>query len=307
MSPGTSASAGTALAVAPSLALTDELEVATASSVPAGCPVVGVLTGSSGRIDSRLGVARGQLDAVGFTGDIGSNHSRADGESSMQVAVGVGDPSVADAAAVRDAAGALGRASGKQAELAVVVPKLPELSVEDAAQAVVEGVLLSRYRYDILRREPAGAPVRSMTLVVARGDRDAALAGAGRGRLMAAATMLARDLGNSPHSHLNATKVGELAMALGRERGLTVEKPGDEVHAQMKNDMSGAAATLAAMCVLRAARCRTAVTGYRMCTDNMHSGTAMALGVIILVAWIVLFAAWFLLGIPLGPDSPIKL
>ena len=27
----------------------------------------------------------------------------------------------------------------------------------------------------------------------------------------------------------------------------------------------------------------------------------------ILVAWIVLFAAWFLLGIPLGPGSPIEM
>jgi leucyl aminopeptidase len=64
--------------------------------------------------------------------------------------------------------------------------------------------------------------------------------------------------------------------------GLSI-KPGDEVHAQMKNDMSGAAATLAAMCVLRAARCRTAVTGYLMCTDNMPSGTAMALGDVITI------------------------
>jgi hypothetical protein len=59
MSPVTSASAGAALVVAPSLALTDELEVAATTSVPAGCPVVGVLTGSSGRIDARLGVTRG--------------------------------------------------------------------------------------------------------------------------------------------------------------------------------------------------------------------------------------------------------
>lgn len=28
---------------------------------------------------------------------------------------------------------------------------------------------------------------------------------------------------------------------------------------------------------------------------------------VMLVAWIVLYAAWFLPGIPLGPDSPIKL
>ena len=35
-------------------------------------------------------------------------------------------------------------------------------------------------------------------------------------------------------------------------------KPGDEVHAQMKNDMSGAAAILAAMAALRRPRLRHA-------------------------------------------------
>jgi leucyl aminopeptidase len=55
-------------------------------------------------------------------------------------------------------------------------------------------------------------------------------------------------------------------------------KPGDEVHAQMKNDMSGAAAVFAAMHYLAAAECPVAVTAWLMCTDNMPSGTAMALG-----------------------------
>ena len=55
-------------------------------------------------------------------------------------------------------------------------------------------------------------------------------------------------------------------------------KPGDAVHATMKNDMSGAAAVLAAMMALRDAACPTAVTGYLMCTDNMPSGTAAKLG-----------------------------
>jgi leucyl aminopeptidase len=58
-------------------------------------------------------------------------------------------------------------------------------------------------------------------------------------------------------------------------------KPGDEVHAQMKNDMSGAAAILAAMSALGELGCTTAVTGYLMCTDNMPSGTALALGDVI--------------------------
>ena len=55
-------------------------------------------------------------------------------------------------------------------------------------------------------------------------------------------------------------------------------KPADDMHATMKTDMSGAAAVLAAMGALQALGCRTAVTGYLMCTDNMPSGSAIALG-----------------------------
>jgi leucyl aminopeptidase len=55
-------------------------------------------------------------------------------------------------------------------------------------------------------------------------------------------------------------------------------KPSDGMHGMMKMDMSGAAAVLSAMSTLKALRCRTAVTGYLMCTDNRPSGSAMAMG-----------------------------
>jgi leucyl aminopeptidase len=55
-------------------------------------------------------------------------------------------------------------------------------------------------------------------------------------------------------------------------------KPSDPSHAAMKMDMSGAAAVLATMGTLAALKCRTAVTGYLMCTDNMPSGSALKLG-----------------------------
>ena len=55
-------------------------------------------------------------------------------------------------------------------------------------------------------------------------------------------------------------------------------KPSDESHAQMKNDMTGAAVILAAMTALQSLGCTTAVTAYLCCTDNMPSGTAMKLG-----------------------------
>ena len=55
-------------------------------------------------------------------------------------------------------------------------------------------------------------------------------------------------------------------------------KNSDAMHAVMKMDMSGAAAVLSSMSVLAALKCKTAVTGYLMCTDNMPSGSAMKLG-----------------------------
>jgi leucyl aminopeptidase len=55
-------------------------------------------------------------------------------------------------------------------------------------------------------------------------------------------------------------------------------KPSDPFHIVMKMDMSGAAAVLSAMTTLRSLKCRSKVTGYLMCTDNMPSGSALKLG-----------------------------
>lgn len=58
-------------------------------------------------------------------------------------------------------------------------------------------------------------------------------------------------------------------------------KPGDAMHATMKNDMMGASNILAAMTVLKDLGCPVQVTGYLMCTDNMPSGSALRMGDII--------------------------
>ena len=55
-------------------------------------------------------------------------------------------------------------------------------------------------------------------------------------------------------------------------------KPSDAGHAMMKADMSGAAAVLATMGTLKALGCKNQVTAYMMCTDNLPSGSAMAMG-----------------------------
>ena len=85
-----------------------------------------------------------------------------------------------------------------------------------------------------------------------------------------------RPASGDPSGHL--TLVGKGIMY---DSGGISLKPADGTHATMKNDMSGAGAVLAAMTALRAIDCRTAVTGYLMCTDNMPSGTALKMGDVI--------------------------
>ena len=170
---------------------------------------------------------------------------------------------------------------------------------------VVEGILLARYRYDALKAAPTVTPITSLNLVV-EGRRSAATRrGVAKGKAMAEATQVARDLANTPPANLTAARMAEVATRLGRsarpgDRGLRqgpthrdglwrparrerreqraspndqadllpgqarghltlvgkgimydaggiAIKPGDAVHATMKNDMSGAGAILAAM------------------------------------------------------------
>jgi len=77
----------------------------------------------------------------------------------------------------------------------------------------------------------------------------------------------------SPTGHLGLVGKGVMY-----DSGGISLKPSDESHAQMKNDMTGAAAILGAMTALQALGCTTAVTAYLCCTDNMPSGSAMKLG-----------------------------
>jgi leucyl aminopeptidase len=78
---------------------------------------------------------------------------------------------------------------------------------------------------------------------------------------------------DSPTGHL-----GLVGKGIMYDSGGISLKPSDESHAQMKNDMTGAAAILGAMTALKDLGCTTAVTAYLCCTDNMPSGSAMKLG-----------------------------
>ncbi len=326
---------------APSLDRAARTSIGVASSAPAAATALGVPVSTSGRIPDLLGADRRRLKGWGFEAEIGSTFVIPADDGVLHVASGVGDATALDSAAIRHAAAAFARTAAGHDQLAIQLDGLGDVPIEVAAQAVVEGVLLARYRYDALRSRPGGKGVRRLTLVVADDAIAAARAGARRGQAFAAATMLARDLANAPHNHLSATRMGEIAARLGAELGFEVEifdkdalvemgiggllgvnagsaepprmikltyrppaatgrlamvgkgimydsggialKPADLVHAQMKNDMSGAGAILAAFSQFGALGVTAEVTGYLMCTDSMPSGTALALGDVITI------------------------
>jgi leucyl aminopeptidase len=307
-----------------------------------GATVVGRFVGASGDAGPWLGGRESQRIA-GFDAAVGQTIATTGDDGRQVVLVGCGDTATLDATAVRDAAGALGSSTSRHRRVAVRMPSIATLPPDAAAQSIVEGVLLARYRFDALKRSSDAQELEELTLVV-DDESDAALAesGAARGLALATVTRLARDLANTPHSHLSAVRMAEIAQDVGAASGLEVQvfdedalrdlgcggllgvnagsnepprmiklvyrppagasgtshlalvgkgimydsgglslKPGDEVHAQMKNDMSGAGAVLAAMSGLRELGCTSNVTGWLMCTDNMPSGTAMALGDVI--------------------------
>jgi leucyl aminopeptidase len=302
--------------------------------------VTGYLVREEGDLPDAAGVDRAGLEMIGFEGKPAQSIVLPGIDGHVVVLVGVGGSSELDADRLRDAAALFARATQDHGELVLVLGDLADVAGDLAGQALVEGVLLARYRYDTLKSKPSVTPVTELTLVV-DGRAAAVKRGAARGLLTAEATNMARDLANGPPALLTATAMAEAAVEMGEHRGLDVEvydleqlidlgcggllgvnagsaeeprmvklsyapsrprghltlvgkgitydagglalKPADEVHATMKNDMSGAGAILAAMLQLEALGCKTAVTGYLMCTDNRPSGTSIAMGDVLTV------------------------
>jgi leucyl aminopeptidase len=207
----------------PSLAQSAHTQVSVAGSVPPSATALVVPVGTEGTVPPSLGVDREALAAAGFAGKSGQTLMlpRADGPT--LAIVGIGDPAKLDTALLRDAAAAFTRASATHARLAIDLERTGSVPPKDAAQAVVEGVLLARYRYDPFHTNPSTVRLAELTLV-AGGDRaEAVRSGAEQGRLTAQACILTRDVGNAPPSYMTAERMAEVAQQVAAERGLSIE------------------------------------------------------------------------------------
>ena len=322
----------------PSLEQLAEVAISVARAAPAGVDAVGVPVATDGNVPKSLGLDRATLAAAGFEGKVGQALLVPKADGPLLVAVGVGRAGKANASALRDAGAAFARTAGRATRLATSLVDAGGAKADVAAQAVVEGVLLARYRYDALKGVPTGVPVEAIVLVATANRAEAVTAGAERGRVLAAAGALARDLANAPPKHMTAERMAEVAARIAKQQGLGIEifdrdaiaqlglggllgvnagsvepprmvrltyqpkgrkagghlifvgkgltydsgginiKPRDAMHAVMKMDMSGAGAVLAAMAAIPRLGCKSTVTAYLMCTDNMPSGSATKMG-----------------------------
>ena len=193
--------------------------------------VTGHFVGTEGEVPAALGLDRAALTKLGFEAKAGQTQTVLAASGGLVIAVGLGAPAAsaedetpgADAAhaALRDAAAAFARAASAHAGIGLDLSGIPAL---DAAgvDAITEGVLLARYRYNALKAKPKGTALATLELLGTAGvaGADAAVR---RAQIGARAGNVTRDLCNTPPGHLTATDIADIAVELGREHGFAVE------------------------------------------------------------------------------------
>ena len=194
-----------------------------ARSTPKHADVVGVPVATTGAVPRSLGLSRAALAAHGFEGKAGQTLVVPAADGPTHIAVGVGEPRDLSVTLLRNAAAALVRAAGKRAVIATSLADLPGVDATKAGQAVAEGALLAGYRYGGIKKTPNTSALTEVVLVVGDARRRGVTSGAERGRVVAEAAYLARDLANTPPAHLNARDIAQKAMEVGPAAGLTVE------------------------------------------------------------------------------------
>ena len=159
------------------------LSIGVESEAPSDAEALGIPVTTDGDVPAAIGVDRELLLESGFTGALGQTLALPRGERPVVVAVGVGERGTLDASSLRDAAAAFARAAARDGRLATTLGDVADVDAEAAGQAIVEGVLLARYRYRAFVDRPSEAPLTALTLVAGSGRAGGLETGAARGRV----------------------------------------------------------------------------------------------------------------------------
>ena len=203
-------------------ALSNSCDVVVVDSFAPDLDAVALLVAAGTDLTGAVGLGEEALAAAGFDASPGSSLVVArDGHP--VVLVGIGDPAELDADKLRDAAAAAARATAKKGgRIGLDVPGLG-LEARVVGQALTEGALLARYRYSVLKAEVKEVPLAVLELRIAGADAAEVSTGIDTATIGVRATVVARDLANSPPGHLTATDMAEAAAELGSEYGFEVE------------------------------------------------------------------------------------
>ncbi|MFH1639024.1 MAG: leucyl aminopeptidase [Chloroflexota bacterium] len=212
------------------------------------------------------------------------------------------------------------------------------ITADGAAQAITEGALLGTYSFRRhMTREAEYSEIKELTLVAAKqDDLPAVTAGYRKGKILAAATNLARDMVNEPSNYQTPADMAEKAVEIAGSRGLKITvmerekmqelgmggilgvaqgssqppkfiileyhgrdssdvdlalvgkgitfdsggisiKPSQKM-GEMKGDMAGGAAVMAAISAIADLKLRINVTALIPATENLPGGTAFKPG-----------------------------
>ena len=102
---------------------------------------------------------------------------------------------------------------------------LAGITAEGSAQALIEGTLLGLYTFRRhITKEPEQGEIKLLTIVTPERSNLAGLRrGINKGRILAEATNLARDMVNEPANHMTPTDMAEMATKLAKTYGLEID------------------------------------------------------------------------------------
>lgn len=98
-----------------------------------------------------------------------------------------------------------------------------EISFNMYGRAVVEGMMLADYTYDCFKSEKKESTINEVTILCHEKNIDDLTKGLEEGRILAKATVFARNLVNEPANHLTPEELGQRVKEEGEKSGFEVE------------------------------------------------------------------------------------
>lgn len=204
----------------PGLEALDATQIALGGA-PADVEAIGIGVFAEEDAPPALGFDRDALANAGFEAAPGTTLVLPQAGGPDLIAIGLGSRAELTGAVLRDAAAGLVRAAARRSRLALQIRDFAAVDIETGIRALAEGALLAGYRYTALSNSSKHVALEALTLDVPDAARAAdAIVEA---RIRARATIVARDLANTPPGHLTATDMGDIAVVLGERYGFGVE------------------------------------------------------------------------------------